>query len=47
MTQSDALAELHRCAGSQFDPGVLDAFTAALESEAETACAAGATAVPD
>jgi two-component system cell cycle response regulator len=46
MTQSDTLAELHRCAGSQFDPGVLDALTAALESEAETACAAGTTAVP-
>jgi putative two-component system response regulator len=28
----DALAELHRCAGSQFDPQVVDAFTRALSS---------------
>jgi HD-GYP domain-containing protein (c-di-GMP phosphodiesterase class II) len=28
----DALAELHRCTGSQFDPRVVDAFTRALSS---------------
>jgi HD-GYP domain-containing protein (c-di-GMP phosphodiesterase class II) len=27
---ADALAELRRCAGGQFDPAVVDAFTAAL-----------------
>lgn len=26
MTHDDALAELRRCAGTQFDPGVVDAF---------------------
>ena len=31
--ESDALAELRRCAGSQFDPEVVDAFTRVLEHE--------------
>ncbi|MEA2484329.1 MAG: hypothetical protein QOC55_2276 [Thermoleophilaceae bacterium] len=39
MTSSDALAELRRCAGGQFDPGVLEAFSAVLDSEAGAACA--------
>jgi diguanylate cyclase (GGDEF)-like protein len=31
--ESDALAELRRCAGSQFDPAVVDAFVRVLERE--------------
>ena len=30
MTEQEALVELRRCAGTQFDPAVVDAFTAAL-----------------
>jgi len=30
MTEAQALAELHRCAGTQFDPRVVDAFAAVL-----------------
>ena len=34
MTIPDALKELHACAGSQFDPDVVDAFmTLSLEDE--------------
>ncbi len=29
---AEARAELTRCAGSQFDPGVVDAFLTSLES---------------
>ncbi len=29
ISRADALAELHRCAGTQFDPAVVDAFCAA------------------
>jgi two-component system, cell cycle response regulator len=31
LSRDDALAELHRCAGTQFDPRVVRAFTATLE----------------
>jgi HD-GYP domain-containing protein (c-di-GMP phosphodiesterase class II) len=31
-TVDDALAELRRCAGSQFDPAVVDAFIAAYRA---------------
>ena len=34
MTVPDALAELERCAGSQFDPRVVAAFRAVLAAEA-------------
>jgi two-component system, cell cycle response regulator len=30
MSRADALAELERCAGSQFDPRVVEAFRAVL-----------------
>ena len=32
-SDTEALAELQRCAGTQFDPAVVDAFTRVLESE--------------
>ena len=35
LTQADALAELERCAGTQFDPAVVAAFAEELELEAE------------
>jgi putative nucleotidyltransferase with HDIG domain len=35
MPLADALAELRRCAGSQFDPAVVDALCAVVESGAE------------
>jgi two-component system, cell cycle response regulator len=31
--RAEALAELHRCAGTQFDPGVVEAFARVLEDE--------------
>jgi diguanylate cyclase (GGDEF)-like protein len=37
MTHADARAELLRCAGSQFDPAVVDAFLDAVEPPAEPA----------
>jgi HD-GYP domain-containing protein (c-di-GMP phosphodiesterase class II) len=33
-SSSEALAELYRCAGTQFDPEVVDAFARVLEREA-------------
>jgi len=30
MTRSDAIAELRRCSGGQFDPHVVDALVAAV-----------------
>jgi two-component system, cell cycle response regulator len=33
MTAEEAVAELRRCAGAQFDPGVVDAFCRAMERE--------------
>jgi HD-GYP domain-containing protein (c-di-GMP phosphodiesterase class II) len=36
MTPEEALAEAHRCSGSQFDPAVVDAFAAVLAAEAPT-----------
>jgi diguanylate cyclase (GGDEF)-like protein len=35
LTRRDALAELERCAGTQFDPTVVEAFAEELELEAE------------
>jgi HD-GYP domain-containing protein (c-di-GMP phosphodiesterase class II) len=35
LTQADALAELERCAGTQFDPSVVAALAEELELEAE------------
>jgi HD-GYP domain-containing protein (c-di-GMP phosphodiesterase class II) len=40
-----ALAELRRCAGTQFDPLVVEAFIAALRREAARAGAAIAAAI--
>jgi two-component system, cell cycle response regulator len=37
MSRSDALAELRRCAGTQFDPAVVDAFCRVLERRREPA----------
>lgn len=37
LSSEDALAELRRCAGSQFDPRVVDAFTAVVRERG--ACA--------
>ncbi|MCW2985222.1 MAG: diguanylate cyclase and metal dependent phosphohydrolase [Conexibacter sp.] len=34
MTEGDALAELHRCAGTQFDPQVVAAFAGVMEAGA-------------
>jgi HD-GYP domain-containing protein (c-di-GMP phosphodiesterase class II) len=34
-SSSEALAELYRCAGTQFDPQVVDAFARVLERELE------------
>jgi diguanylate cyclase (GGDEF)-like protein len=36
-SSADALAELYRCAGTQFDPAVVDAFARVLEREAARA----------
>ena len=41
MPQADAIAELRRCAGTQFDPRVVDAFLAVLETPAGRAPLAG------
>jgi HD-GYP domain-containing protein (c-di-GMP phosphodiesterase class II) len=35
LTQADALAELERCAGTQFDPAVVAALAEELALEAE------------
>jgi len=42
MPVEDALAELTRCAGTQFDPQVVDAFIAVLEHEAAPVAVAAA-----
>jgi HD-GYP domain-containing protein (c-di-GMP phosphodiesterase class II) len=44
LTQAEALAELQRCAGTQFDPGVVDALTAELELDLQEALAPAAVA---
>ncbi|HZS31193.1 MAG TPA: diguanylate cyclase [Gaiellaceae bacterium] len=36
-TEEEALAELERCAGTQFDPAVVDAFAAELRADREAA----------
>ena len=41
MPDADAIAELERCAGSQFDPRVVAAFRAVLEADVVAALAAG------
>ena len=41
MPDADAIAELERCAGSQFDPRVVAAFRAVLEADVAAALAAG------
>jgi HD-GYP domain-containing protein (c-di-GMP phosphodiesterase class II) len=49
MSPQDAIAELRRCAGTQFDPKVVAAFEATLANEAPAAAGASApedTAVP-
>jgi HD-GYP domain-containing protein (c-di-GMP phosphodiesterase class II) len=33
MSQEEALAELRRCAGTQFDPRVVDAVVAVIDRE--------------
>jgi response regulator RpfG family c-di-GMP phosphodiesterase len=33
MTREHPLAELRRCAGSQFDPNVVEAFSAAVRTD--------------
>jgi HD-GYP domain-containing protein (c-di-GMP phosphodiesterase class II) len=40
MSHADALDEVRRCSGSQFDPAVVEAFLAAVEAEGEGAPAA-------
>jgi putative nucleotidyltransferase with HDIG domain len=42
MDREEAIRELHRCAGSQFDPRIVDVFIKLLEGEAAAAAAAGA-----
>jgi HD-GYP domain-containing protein (c-di-GMP phosphodiesterase class II) len=37
MSAADGLDELRRCAGTQFDPAVVDAFIAAHANRAPTA----------
>lgn len=44
MQPADALAELRRCAGTQFDPVVVDAFDAVMQEEAGAASASGEVA---
>ena len=44
LTQSDALAELERCAGTQFDPGVVAALAEELEHDVEHELTATAVA---
>ena len=39
MPAEDALEELHRCAGSQFDPRVVDAIAAVIARETPRAFA--------
>ena len=39
LSHDDALAELHRCAGTQFDPRVVRAFIATLERSGLSAAA--------
>ena len=36
MTLEDALAELHRCAGSQFDPALVEVFCRLIAGELAT-----------
>jgi HD-GYP domain-containing protein (c-di-GMP phosphodiesterase class II) len=36
MSMTDALAEIRRCSGAQFDPHVVDALERTLASESET-----------
>lgn len=44
VAESEALAEIRRCAGSQFDPRVVEAFAALLAEEAASEPRAGAPA---
>ena len=39
---AEAMAELHRCAGTQFDPAVVDAFAAVLAAQADAGAAVAA-----
>jgi HD-GYP domain-containing protein (c-di-GMP phosphodiesterase class II) len=40
VSPAEALTELHRCAGSQFDPAVVAAFASVVERQQSTAKAA-------
>lgn len=42
MSAADALAELRRCAGTQFDPDIVEAFAAALQRSEQHQAAAAA-----
>ena len=44
LTQAEALAELERCAGTQFDPAVVAALAEELELDAENELAPAAVA---
>jgi HD-GYP domain-containing protein (c-di-GMP phosphodiesterase class II) len=46
MSTEDALAEIKRCSGSQFDPAVVDAFLALVGAEEKPAQFKPSIAVP-